>query len=357
MLMLRLNLFIIFLIISLLSAPRVSGYKNFISFNRLLPITSNHRDMRSSTSSCPATISMEPPSMPSKFTPTSERIDKETFEKQVSNVRIIALAVVSLVLLNQDSINSFISDVYLKLISNSFYVHYSFEPLWASTCFAVSIASFWVVDKWIPSLHRYRIQKSNSMAAWKNRVQDGLTNEVPWYLGFWIPFGGIVKARRIPSNPPTLCLIFQEVLSALLIYDLLFFLGHNLLHRVPFLYRHVHSKHHKMPTVRAGDSVRHSFMDGMWDVICAVVALNILKAHAFSRLVFNAVAIYLIVEAHAGINFPWMIHNIVPFNIFAGPVAHDLHHQGGSRNFQKFFTYLDSFFGTRLTNPNAYGFA
>ena len=193
------------------------------------------------------------------------------------------------------------------------------------------------------------------MAAWKNRVQDGLTNEVPWYLGFWIPFGGIVKARRIPTSPPTLGLVFREVLLALLIYDFLFFLGHNLLHRVPFLYKHVHSKHHKMPTVRAGDSVRHSFMDGMWDVICAVVALNVLKAHAFSRLVFNAVAIYLIVEAHAGINFPWMMHNIVPFHVFAGPVAHDLHHQSGSGNFQKFFTYLDSFFGTRQVLNPTYG--
>ena len=195
------------------------------------------------------------------------------------------------------------------------------------------------------------------MQAWKNRVQDGLTHEVPWYLGFWIPFGAIMKARRIPSTAPTLGLVAREVCSALFIYDFLFFVGHNLLHRVPILYKHVHSKHHKMHTVRAGDSVRHSFMDGMWDVICAVVALNVLKAHAFSRLVFNATAIYLIVEAHSGINFPWMLHNVVPFNIFAGPVVHDLHHQGGSKNFQKFFTYLDSFFGTRMTNPRAYEFA
>ena len=95
-----------------------------------------------------------------------------------------------------------------------------------------------------------------------------------------------------------------------------------------------------------GDAIRHTFLDGTWDVVCSVAALNIIKAHAVSRLIYNIVAISLITEAHSGMNFPWMLCNIVPFNIFAGPVAHDIHHQTGKNNYQKFFTYLDFLFKT-----------
>ena len=248
----------------------------------------------------------------------SERIPEEEFRKLVVCFRALALVTTIFVALNVHSVDLWISTTYSSLLRCSFFHHYSFEPLWASTCFTVSIFFFWVIDKHVPILHRYRTQSSDSLLAWKDRVRDGLTNEVPWYLGFWIPFGGIMKARRIPVTSPTLKLVTYEVLMGLIIYDFLFFVGHNILHKSPILYSKIHSKHHKMSTVRAGDAVRHTFFDGMWDVICAVVALNLLQAHAFSRLTFNAVAIYLIVEAHSGMNFPWMLHNIVPFQIFAG---------------------------------------
>ena len=66
---------------------------------------------------------------------------------------------------------------------------------------------------------------------------------------------------------------------------------------------------------------------------------HLLQAHCLSRSLFNAIAIYLITEAHCGLNLPWMPANVIPFGLLAGPVAHDLHHQRGGHNFQKFFTY------------------
>lgn len=155
-----------------------------------------------------------------------------------------------------------------------------------------------------------------------------------------------MRRRRVSPVAPSLLTLGREVMLGLIIYDLLFFLGHNALHRLPFLYNRVHRKHHSMSTVRAGDAIRHGFLDGTWDVVCAVVALNVLQAHCLSRSLFNAVAIYFITEAHCGLNMPWMPSNVIPFGLIAGPVAHDFHHQRGGYNFQKFFSYLDRLFGT-----------
>ena len=99
----------------------------------------------------------------------------------------------------------------------------------------------------------YRIQVSDSLAAWNKRLRDALRGEILWYLGLWIPFGGIVQARRIPDYAPDVGQITRQVILALWLYDILFFIGHNVLHRSKFLYKHVHSKHHKMPVVRAGN--------------------------------------------------------------------------------------------------------
>ena len=284
------------------------------------------------------------------------RISPNEFKKQVRVCRAIGLGAVGLVASNWQALDAALQSFYgSHLQSWPFFRHYAFEPILASTCFALYIAYFAVLDHWVPAAWRYRLQaqgpQGDSMAAWRNRLKDALTYEVPLYLGVWIPFGGIVRARRVHQTT-SLGLVIREVLLALVIYDALFYLGHNALHRVPWLYHTVHAKHHSEPVVRAGDSVRHSFLDGAWDVVCAVAALMVLRANALSRSVFNIVAIFLIVEAHCGSNFPWALANLVPGGIFAGAKGHDLHHQhGGARNLGKFFSVFDRLFGTAAAVP------
>lgn len=284
------------------------------------------------------------------------RVAPHEFTRQVWIARGVFTAATGAVIANYGHLNTAVEGLYATLRSWRFFHHFSFEPLWASTVFAVCIAWWAVVDYCLPDLHQFRLQKSNSMVAWKDRLRDGLTNEVPWYLGLWIPFGGFMKSlglgRKIATST-SLGLVASEVALGLLLYDFFFFFGHNLLHKVPLLYKNVHRKHHTSQTVRAGDSVRHSFLDGVWDVICAVAALNILRANAMSRLAFNAVAIALIVEAHCGMQLPWMLSSVFPC-LFAGPRLHDVHHVQGKSNFAKFFVHLDWLFGTLDTKQTEY---
>jgi len=276
-----------------------------------------------------------------------ERIASRDFQSRVLWSRVVFVIGASLAWLHLPFLDAALQRLYFShLLTSPFFRHYSFEPLLASTIFAFNIGLFAVLDFFIPSLQKYRIQPYKTMAAWKNRLQDALKNEVPWYFFFWIPFGGLLRARRMATAAPTVALVIKEVLAGLCIYDALFYFGHNILHRVAPLYKGIHAKHHHSPVVRAGDSIRHSFLDGTWDVVCAVVALNVLKAHTLSRALFNLVAISLICEAHSGYHFPWAINNIVPMHIFAGSVVHDLHHRKGKVNFSKFFTWWDRMFGT-----------
>jgi len=277
-----------------------------------------------------------------------KRISKDAFSREVNVFRGLTCAAGTFLALNYPACNAAVVTFYEHLRGFQFFHNFSFEPLFASTCFAVYIAAFAAIDYWVPSLWKYRIQKEgsgDSLESWKHRLKDALSFEVPLYLGLWIPFGGIVRARKIQQTT-SLALILKEVVAALLLYDAFFYVGHRLIHRVSWLYNGVHRKHHSMPTVRAGDSVRHTFLDGVFDVVCAVAALMVLQANALSRLVFNAVAIFLIVENHCGLLLPFSPSAIAPL-IFCGPVAHDLHHQTGRGNYAKFF-HFDALLGTRL---------
>lgn len=275
------------------------------------------------------------------------RIQPDVFKREVNICRSVAVACFAIVMKNFSWINQHLQTFYTGSLARiPFFHHYAFEPILASTCFAVYISYYAIIDYLVPSLWKYRIQPTDSMLAWKERLRDAISFEVPLYLGFWIPFGGILRARKVQQST-SLSLVCREVIMALIIYDLIFFCGHSLLHKVPYLYKNIHAKHHAMGTVRAGDSVRHSAVDGFFDVVCAVSALLILKANAMSRSVFNIIAIGLIVDAHCGMNFPWMLSNVIPFDLMAGSLSHDIHHRRGSSNYQKFFTYLDSLFGTR----------
>jgi sterol desaturase/sphingolipid hydroxylase (fatty acid hydroxylase superfamily) len=275
---------------------------------------------------------------------TTPRIHPIAFLEQVFIARIVAGASVTVFLRYYLTIEDALQDLYPSIRDSAVFQHESFEPLLASTVFFILILGWYLIDRYVPVLHRYRIQSSDSLVAWKNR-QEVFFKEAAWYLLPLLVFDHFVKRRRIPIEPPSLSQLIREVMVALLIYDSLFFFVHRTWHASRWLFHAIHSRHHESFTVRAGDSIRHHWIDGTTDVLFSVIALNIQRAHPLSRAVYNIIAITLLVEAHSGMNFPWMLHNLLP-HIFAGSVLHDIHHRYGKANFQKFFIYLDYVFGS-----------
>ena len=77
----------------------------------------------------------------------------------------------------------------------------------------------------------------------------------------------------------------------------------------------------------------------------SIVSLKIVQAHPLSRAVYNVVIIYLLVELHSGFDFPWMLQNVVPFELIAGSKRHEAHHRNRQVYYQKFFTIFDNLCG------------
>jgi len=151
--------------------------------------------------------------------------------------------------------------------------------------------------------------------------------------------------RLAPFAAPTTLQILGGVTSGLLVYDFFFFFGHFLMHKIPFLYRAVHAKHHKVQEVRAGEIVRLSLAEEVLEVGFSIIALNLLSVHPFARSIYNIIITFLLTELHCGFDFPWTPQNVIPFGLVTGSRRHHYHHRLGRHYYQKFFFTLDRLFG------------
>ena len=144
---------------------------------------------------------------------------------------------------------------------------------------------------------------------------------------------------------PTTFQVCRDVTGALLIFDLLFFCGHYFMHKIPFLFKHVHKEHHTHSECRAVDSLIASSFEGILEVVFAFLSLNFLKCHPVARSLFYVVLTFLLTELHCGFDFPWTPQNVVPFGLATGSRRHHYHHRFGHKYYQAFFCHVDRLFG------------
>jgi cholesterol 25-hydroxylase len=281
----------------------------------------------------------------------NSRISINDFNKEVQICRYILILLIILItnFLSIDKMNIQIESIYWKYLYNSKVFKFdSFEVILSSVLFAFYISVFYIIDHYIPRIHKYRINPTNDMSSWvnKNNKEKALLDETLWYLVPWVCFDYLYPRRILPNYAPNIYEISVDIVLSLLIYDALFFIGHYILHHNEYLYKKIHYKHHSNHIIHAKDSIRHTFLDGIFDVMCSVIALNITNSHPISRSLFNVIAIYLITEAHSGVLLPMMPCCILPNYLLSGPKIHNIHHIKGKVNYQKFFTYIDVLFNT-----------
>lgn len=152
-------------------------------------------------------------------------------------------------------------------------------------------------------------------------------------------------AKLARWGPPTTWQICTDVTKALMLYDFFFFCGHILMHKIPFLYKTLHTKHHVNPECRAAEVVRLSLVEEVLEVGMSIVALNYLKCHPVARTIYNSIITFLLTELHCGFDFPWTPQNVVPGGFATGSRRHHYHHRFGRHYYQKFFCHVDRIFG------------
>eukprot|EP00164_Ancoracysta_twista_P024117 GFYU01045517.1.p1 GENE.GFYU01045517.1~~GFYU01045517.1.p1 ORF type:complete len:309 (+),score=90.72 GFYU01045517.1:150-1076(+) len=230
---------------------------------------------------------------------------------------------------------------YLSIRDSWWFRHDSLEPVAVIICFGL-YSLFWdALDKNWEYFKDYKIvKKEPTTALHKDKILAPI-----FYLGPIILYD-IMRPRKVISDVgPSFGSFVANIVGALVMFDFMFFFYHLSLHKVRWMYKY-HVKHHMNPVLHSLDTYRLSLFESSCEVGISILTLNLLKADPLTRLVYDIVIVYNLVELHCGWDFPWMMHNVLPGGILNGSVGHDIHHQRGNCNFGKFFSYLDHVFGT-----------
>ncbi|KDE02752.1 hypothetical protein MVLG_06720 [Microbotryum lychnidis-dioicae p1A1 Lamole] len=131
------------------------------------------------------------------------------------------------------------------------------------------------------------------------------------------------------------------------------YVWHRYFHTNKFLYRHVHSIHHRLYVPYAFGALYNHPLEGfLLDSLGALIAENVVGLTTRQAILFFALSTAKTVDDHCGYSLPFD-----PFQLFFANNAdyHDLHHQiaGLKYNFsQPYFIHFDWLLGTRITRED-----
>jgi len=145
-----------------------------------------------------------------------------------------------------------------------------------------------------------------------------------------------------------------QYIWAFFVMDAWQYFWHRYFHTNRFLYKHIHSVHHRLYVPYACGALYNHPIEGL-----VLDSVGGLVAHMASRMTMRQACLLFVistlktVDDHCGLRLPWDPLQL----IFANNADyHDIHHQhfGLKANFsQPFFVHLDSLFGTKMTRDDA----
>ncbi|CAN6628367.1 sphingolipid C4-hydroxylase Sur2p [Trichomonascus vanleenenianus] len=171
---------------------------------------------------------------------------------------------------------------------------------------------------------------------WKLANRLGVSHEVAFAVYY-----GLIPAAKI--------------FMAFFIMDTWQYMLHRFMHQNKFLYRHLHSVHHRLYVPYAFGALYNSLLEGfLLDTLGAGIAHLATGLTTRESIIFYTVSTMKTVDDHCGYELPFD-----PFQVLFpnNAVYHDIHHQqfGIKTNFsQPFFIHWDSLFKTRYASTKTY---
>jgi len=149
-------------------------------------------------------------------------------------------------------------------------------------------------------------------------------------------------------QPSFLVQIFQ-VLIAMFVMDTWQYFVHRYMHQNKFLYRHIHSQHHRLVVPYAIGALYNHPLEGLLlDTLGGAISYLVSGMTAQTAVFFFTFAVIKTVDDHCGLWLPGNIFHILFQNNTA---YHDIHHQlqGTKYNYsQPFFVLWDKLLGTYM---------
>lgn len=314
-----------------------------------------------------------------------------------SIIRSLLISVTAISAVKPSLLQPFLDSLWAKLRSNSFYSASYFETIWTVGLYAVFITSYELLF-FSPAFNAYHIdrrpgnrdkkpikKRSRGVVAmfvvmrlfeiveyamplllldltmikkYSGVSMDDIAQSGGYSLGSGVPNhlrqtflvtnfhnftmdSPVQAVRALPLVAPSARRIITELVISLFIYDFLFFLSHLALHRIPFLYKHVHESHHSHGEIHARVTNRLDLVERLILVLSANFALNVIGSHVLTRTIFVIIFVALLVENHSGLSVPWGYDKILGSKIASGSRRHAAHHRYGRVYFQPFLRYAD----------------
>lgn len=126
----------------------------------------------------------------------------------------------------------------------------------------------------------------------------------------------------------------------MLIHELIFSAFHILFHKIPFLYKTIHKKHHKITNPFAISALYMSLTEAILiTTICTQIPNLIFRYNHITMCMYVMITLLFFISSHSGYGKYTLITNS----------RHDLHHKYYNVNYSN-IEYIDKILGTNKTN-------
>jgi len=167
------------------------------------------------------------------------------------------------------------------------------------------------------------------------------------------PLLGLFTSPRLSYLIYWYCIPAAQILLAMVVLDTWQYFLHRGMHINKFLYKHIHSVHHRLYVPYAFGALYNHPLEGfLLDSLGAMLSEAIAHLSIRQAAFFFALSTCKTVDDHCGYRLPFD-----PIQMFSGNTAdyHDIHHQviGIKSNFsQPWFIHWDVILGTRTTRQD-----
>jgi 4-alpha-methyl-delta7-sterol-4alpha-methyl oxidase len=150
---------------------------------------------------------------------------------------------------------------------------------------------------------------------------------------------------------PEWYVIVAQVMFFFVLDDFLFYWAHRALH-TPWLFRHVHSVHHRLRTPCAIAGHYFHWSEYLLISSIAITGPLLIGAHVVTIWIWVALRQLEAAIGHSGYEWPFDPLRLVPF--YEGVAYHDFHHGSFVGNYAGVLGYLDRVCGTRSPGYDDY---
>ncbi|KAJ6804637.1 protein SUR2 [Iris pallida] len=148
---------------------------------------------------------------------------------------------------------------------------------------------------------------------------------------------------------PSILIQLLQIIIAMIVMDTWQYFVHRYMHQNKFLYRHIHSQHHRLVVPYAIGALYNHPLEGLLlDTFGGALSFLISGMTARTAVFFFCFAVMKTVDDHSGL---WLPGNIFQMFFQNNTAYHDIHHQlqGTKFNYsQPFFSTWDKILGTHM---------